>query len=217
MIVEDWEILLSSAVIAALVSGVVAIITNIRNSKLKYITEERQKWRENMRNVVPKILSSIDWKERKFLLEQLRLGLNPRDTEDQEIIKIIDESLKSYPYEISKSDNGKFRNLIQNLLKYEWEKAKYEAGLSFGFYEFIFSITLLLSIYTLFHLEIINFLSFSPLTIFVVAFIILAGDRIRKFYKDKKDKKDIIELLYFIFKKPFRVKLKNINNNEGDN
>lgn len=208
--------LLSSAVIAAIVSGTIAIITNIRNSKLKYITEERQKWRENIRNIVPKIMSTNSCEEKKNLLEQLRLGLNPQDTEDQIIIEIIDDSLKEYPYEISTNNNIKFRNLIQNLLKYEWEKAKYEAGLSFSFYEFLLSATFLLLIYNLFHTESWVLYSLKPLYIFFIAFIILVVDRRQKFYKNHEKEKNKRELLYFIFKKPFRVKFKDIDNNEDD-
>lgn len=206
MDLEFIKSITASAVIPAIISLVIAIGASIRRSKLKYITGERQKWRENMRNIVPRILSTNRSEKRKFLLEQLRLGLNPEDNEDQKITRIIDESLKNYPYAIPKEKNVEFRNLVQNLLKYEWEKAKYEAGLSFSFYEFLFSVTLLLLIYNLFNIESWVPLNFKAVYVFLIAFVILVEERIRKFYKNKDN--DIIELLYFIFKKPFRVKLK---------
>ncbi len=194
-----------SAAIAAVISLTIAFITNIRNSKLKYITEERQKWLENMRINVPRILSTNCLSiERRELLENLRLCLNPRDEEDESIITIIDRALENHSYEILEGDKEEFRNLIQNLLKYEWEKAKYEAGLSFSFQEFIFGITILSLAYLFWRNIVIKYPNGIPL--FIIGLLVTGTAIIlcQKLKRLKETRGKIKKFLYPIFEKPYR-------------
>lgn len=71
----DLQVLLTSTVVAAVIS----MLTNVYNSKrtgnLKYITEERQKWREEIRQIAEDIIPCSQFSIKKYLI-RLKVRIN---------------------------------------------------------------------------------------------------------------------------------------------
>lgn len=114
--------LIGSSVVAALVGK----FNNDRNLKLKYITEERSKWRERVKEHSSKIISkSFDSNEK--LIESitwLQLSLNPNDDNEKQIISCL-ERIKQDPN--NDDERNLLRKMVSQLLKHDWERAKKEA------------------------------------------------------------------------------------------
>lgn len=127
---DGYITLLTSAVIAV----IVAYATAKAASYSKDVVEERQKWRERIRELAIEAVSMIHCretrsKEYQTLLSEFHLRLNPDDTSDKEIIKTLEESIQK-PNEILAK---KVLAQVSRLLKHDWERAKTEARLfSFG-------------------------------------------------------------------------------------
>lgn len=56
----DLKTVLTSSVIAAIITGLLSLITNFSNqkndSKIKYVTEERKNWRQEIRKICDEII-----------------------------------------------------------------------------------------------------------------------------------------------------------------
>ena len=119
--------LISSSVISAIISSVITKINNDRNLKLKYITEERQKWRTQIKDKISTIISGShkDGKELEKLIVEVQLSLNPNDEEDKKIVKCLKKILTNNN-DVQAKDN--LIELIEQLLKHDWERAKGEAS-----------------------------------------------------------------------------------------
>ncbi|WP_274642361.1 hypothetical protein [Pseudomonas serbica] len=128
----NTELLLSSAVVSALVGGFVSLRASERNIQIENITQERAKWREQIRVNALKVhrtVSKAATPEVKTPLAELRLVfellLNPLDPEDIAILKCIEglsectEPEKRLP---------EFSKRVAYLLKHDWERAKREAS-----------------------------------------------------------------------------------------
>lgn len=121
-----WTVLVSSAVIAALVSGVVSFLTSERALASKNILEERKNWRDEIRKLAAEVQEALISSEaNKNKLPELRarlmLHLNPHDAEDQAIIDLL-----------AAGDSGRsdeFSRRAALLLKHDWERAKRETNL----------------------------------------------------------------------------------------
>lgn len=70
-----WEILLGSAVIAASISGVVAIVTSRKENNLQHITVERKAWREEIRNIAEE-LHEAEYEQTLKILTKLKDRIN---------------------------------------------------------------------------------------------------------------------------------------------
>ena len=164
------ETILTSTVVAAIVALIGTIITasitkhnSDRNNELKYITEERSKWRKYLRDEIPKLLSEKYEDEWVYIVNKLELNLNPYDIDDINLlilaraitnkstsIKIIrSESLEDIEYEDKENQTIKdkyledienedieyqFMERVSRLLKSDWERSKLEASKPrFGF------------------------------------------------------------------------------------
>lgn len=125
------ETLLTSAVVAALVGGYVSLVNSERKIQIENVTQERAKWREQIRvNAIKVHKAAIDSaiEVRKSSITELRmvfeLMLNPHDPEDVAILKCIEEladckePVKRLP---------EFSKRLAFLLKHDWERAKREA------------------------------------------------------------------------------------------
>lgn len=125
------ETLLTSAVVAALVGGYVSLVNSERKIQIENVTQERAKWREQIRVNAIKVsqaANSTTIEGKKCSLIELRmvfeLLLNPHDPEDVAILKCIEaladckEPAMRLP-ELSKR--------LALLLKHDWERAKREA------------------------------------------------------------------------------------------
>ena len=123
----DLTPFLTSAVVAALVAGLVTLRSSERKIQIENITQERAKWREKIRANALLVHQSVASNE-KAKLAELRLVfallLNPHDSEDKAILQCI-EDLKSA--EAPEPKMPEFSGRVAFLLKHDWERAKHEA------------------------------------------------------------------------------------------
>jgi hypothetical protein len=115
---------LTSAVIAAFVSGLVTVLTTERRIAAENVIQERTKWREKIRELSEEYQKLVSIEEdrgrkRRELRETFSLRVNPHDPEDQALLRLICEN----PIEVSEE----FANRVALLLKHDWERGKYEA------------------------------------------------------------------------------------------
>lgn len=114
---------LASGVIAAIVSALFTKAINDKNQKLKYITEERQNWRKDIREKTEKLVTlvysyPINTAEIKSIKAFFVTRLNPLDDFDLSIIRSVQE--------ISKANIDDFVLKVSCLLKHDWERVKIE-------------------------------------------------------------------------------------------
>ena len=79
--------LLTSAVIAAIVSGLVALLTSERRIAAENVIQERMKWRDKVRELPSEVRSAFIGHDTARLTElraQFSLRLNPHDLRDQQ-------------------------------------------------------------------------------------------------------------------------------------
>lgn len=123
----DFSTVLSSAVLAALIAALVSLRTNERTLSLQYITGERAKWRDKIREKAVTVFDAAA-KEDAEAIRRCRFEfshlLHLGDPPDDEIIQNL-ETLESHPDDESALDD--FRVRISLLLKFEWDRAKLEA------------------------------------------------------------------------------------------
>ena len=115
--------LLTSAVIAAIVSGLVALLVSERRLAAENVIQERMKWRDKIcglalevnkaRGTAAQNAAAVDELRARFALH-----LNLHDPEDQHILRLIGHS-----------GSEEFTQRLALLLKHDWERAKYEASL----------------------------------------------------------------------------------------
>ncbi|MGN7354422.1 hypothetical protein ACTHPJ_24065 [Paenibacillus amylolyticus] len=122
---------LGSSVIAAIISNVASKQTNDKNQSLKYITEERGKWRDFVKKSVAKICSN-KYKEgetKEQVITELLLSLNPSESQenrlDREIIKLL-EGIRVQKSEPEDDQKIMLRICFSYLLKHDWERSKNE-------------------------------------------------------------------------------------------
>lgn len=122
----------STAVIAAAVTAIIGKMNNDKNQSLKYITEERAKWREFVKVSASKIYSGKYDKTKetqKSVITHLMLSLNPlKYTSDNKLDNRIRELLEEIESGNRRPEILKeFRYCIGTLLKHDWERSKNEA------------------------------------------------------------------------------------------
>jgi hypothetical protein len=114
---------------------------NDKSNQLKYITEERAKWREKIRELSVEFLTKelhIDnsiivnpkINELSKIRHQVAVRLNPNDDQDNKLLKLMSEYISLF-IKYDDSELEKKRNEIQNsfaeLLKHDWDRAKAES------------------------------------------------------------------------------------------
>ena len=126
------ESLAGSAVVAALVAGLVALRTNARNIKVANVISERAKWRDKIRDLALQTHRAMfEYKDKELseLHSQLTLNLNPGDPEDRSILKLVG----GLPEQKCVSTIlDEFTNRLALLLKHDWERAKWESTSIWG-------------------------------------------------------------------------------------
>ena len=112
-----------SALIAAAISAAVSVWGVARNIKHKAVTEEREKWRVSLRELVPELVSQRKQTARERARDAIVLRLNPY--KDADVIAVIDQ------FVAAPSARGRLEVVacFQDMLKRDWERAKIEAGL----------------------------------------------------------------------------------------
>lgn len=127
---STFQIVLTSSVIAGVVSAFVATWTNQRKISIENITKERKDWRNKVREksiAVHDALIARDDDELKKLKVEFSLILNPVESKDNDDIKII-ECIK-LPTEGSEVEcSNEFTKKVAYLLKHDWDRSKLEAG-----------------------------------------------------------------------------------------
>jgi len=123
----DLPTILSSGVLAGLVAGLVTIRTSERKIAIENITQQRQLWREKIRDIAQRINSSYQLNQQKELIAlyvEIQLLLNPEDINDNSILDTLWEIISS---EEKDHLNIIFSEKLSLLLKHDWERAKKEA------------------------------------------------------------------------------------------
>jgi len=123
----DLPTILSSGVLAGLVAGLVTIRTSERKIAIENITQQRQLWREKIRDIAQRINSSYQLNQQKELIAlyvEIQLLLNPEDINDNSILDTLWEMISS---EEKDHLNIIFSEKLSLLLKHDWERAKKEA------------------------------------------------------------------------------------------
>ena len=138
---NPYWLILSSAAVAAMVSGLVSLIVSGRNVKLEAITKERAKWRADVRTKSLEVHKAVEARNPAKLWELLlefRLILNPTDRLDDEILDAL-HWLRIYAAETrmqevdrekhSDEARRKFAVCVALLLKFDWERVKRDTKL----------------------------------------------------------------------------------------
>ncbi|MGN6218850.1 MAG: hypothetical protein ACTHNQ_05050 [Microbacterium sp.] len=119
---EFWTAAAIAAVFGTITSAIISIWGVSRNIKHKSVVEERQKWRDTLRGLIPELISQVDDEARKKIRNSIALRLNPY--QDGECIRQIDDFIANPAPELADAIVTRF----QDLLKRDWERAKIEAG-----------------------------------------------------------------------------------------
>ncbi|MBQ5962926.1 hypothetical protein [Massilia sp. ZL223] len=123
----DISTVLGSGVVAGLVAGLVALRNSERKIHIENITQERAKWRDKIRHISSQVqVAGLARDEGKLtqLRAELRLHLNPFDTEDSKILDSVAAIVSSADLNKALDEYG---SRISYLLKHDWERAKFEA------------------------------------------------------------------------------------------
>ena len=123
----DLATILSSGVLAGLVAGLVTLRTTERKIAIENITQQRQVWREKIREIANQIHARYRAGEKNNVLAkyiELQLLLNPNDIDDKSIL----DTLWLMASEESQSElDVEFAEKLSLLLKHDWDRAKNEA------------------------------------------------------------------------------------------
>ena len=123
----DLPTILTSGVVAGLVAGLITLRTSERRIAIENITQQRQMWREKIRDSAERIKTSYVNGEKENLQSQyveIQLLLNPEDKNDKLILDTVWAMSKA-------SESGclhiELAEKLSLLLKHDWERAKREA------------------------------------------------------------------------------------------
>lgn len=72
----DWKTILTSSVIAAVISGIFAIVQQKNSTTARYVIEQREEWREKIRDIANEIYNSNE-KTIGEILVKLKTRINP--------------------------------------------------------------------------------------------------------------------------------------------
>ncbi|MBQ3358379.1 MAG: hypothetical protein IJG47_05705 [Microbacterium sp.] len=124
---DFWITTGASALLAVLVAGLlsaaVAIWGTSRSIRQKSVIEQRQRWRDSLREAVPRFVTERDKALRSRLRDSIVLHLNPE--RDRDAIELVD----AFVADRSQFNRAAVVDHFQVLLKVEWEKSKIEASL----------------------------------------------------------------------------------------
>lgn len=124
------QIVLTSSVVAGVVSAFISTWTAQRKISIENITKERKEWRDKIRDKSLAVHNAImDRKdsELKQLKVEFMLILNPEKSSDNDDLKII-ECIKTPEEGKEIESSNEFSKKVAYLLKHDWERSKLEAG-----------------------------------------------------------------------------------------
>lgn len=125
-IIKIITLILGSGFFAASITALITKKNNDKNNMLKYITDERQKWRILIKEKIVELVTTTNNKTKQKIIAELQLNLNPNDEEDKKIIEVAKKFLNNSGD--NKENKEKILELAANLLKHDWERAKAEAS-----------------------------------------------------------------------------------------
>ncbi|HFD4079247.1 TPA: hypothetical protein ACF3XT_002017 [Vibrio parahaemolyticus] len=124
---EEFAIVLSSGVVAGLVAGLVTLRTTERKIAIENITQQRQIWRDKVRDKAKSVTEAFYNKnisQLSILTTEFSHLLNPLEDEDNKIILLISDF---HSGDFCGDKHTEFVKRIALLLKHDWERAKHEA------------------------------------------------------------------------------------------
>ena len=142
------DLLLQGGVVVTLILGLVNLYFNLRSARrtsfINTVTSERVKWIAKVRENVATLCSLCDqwmWhktqestpdlqRQIESKKNEVRLQLNPGDSEDREIARLLDglpSRVQSMTPEDYRARQTLLINATQAMLKREWDKVKEEA------------------------------------------------------------------------------------------
>jgi len=120
--IEFWVTAGIAALFGTLTGAVVSVWSVSRNIKHKSVIEERQRWRDALRELIPEFVNATDRASREQVRHSIVLRLNPY--EDLDAVRLVNEFVSSPNRAAGFSVVAQF----QDLLKRDWERAKIEAS-----------------------------------------------------------------------------------------
>ncbi|WP_217511795.1 hypothetical protein [Vibrio metschnikovii] len=124
---EVITLVLGTGLISALVTALFSKFVSDKSHKIENITKERKEWRDRLRSIVIEVVKASqaeDVKALKLLEAELIVRLNPKDKEDQLILK----SLENISNDWSATNIQEFCDRVSYLLKHDWERVKQETN-----------------------------------------------------------------------------------------
>ncbi|MFL0564612.1 hypothetical protein ACH0CG_02560 [Microbacterium sp. 179-I 1D1 NHS] len=120
---DYWVTIGLAALIGVVVGALINIWSVARTIEHKSVIEERQKWRDSLRDLIPRLVGANGRDEREQARNAIFLRLNPY--RDQEAMRLVDRYL-----EIPSRQTGlDVVAHMQRLLKHDWERAKIESSI----------------------------------------------------------------------------------------
>lgn len=118
---DFWVTAGLATIISLSVSGVVTLWSGYRTLRQQVVIEERRRWRDDLRRLIPSLVSPEQGDVRSVTRNEVFLRLNP--VEDQEAMTLIDDYLS----DPSPEKGERVVSHFQKYLKFEWTRAKKEA------------------------------------------------------------------------------------------
>lgn len=137
----DWETILTSGVIAAIVAGIIELFKLNNSNKATFVIKQREEWREKIREIATDIDQANTYSISRHLVE-LKTRINAYGNKefpafqndpqklyeyymkDGHIHTVIDKLEQKEEFETNKK---KLVCYLSNLLKFDWERSKQEA------------------------------------------------------------------------------------------
>lgn len=123
---------IGSSVLAALVTAIFSKINQSKAITVRYVTEEREKWRENLKLAMSELSEFVNLPDtdegklknirKKSTYIKLCLNPNPKHKTDSAALKNLDQICNSPSYRNFK----RLEVAIQEILKHDWERVKFE-------------------------------------------------------------------------------------------
>lgn len=215
MTIETIAIIMSSTVITVFISSIFSFFQNYKNGNLQYITLERKEWREIMRKIAEEI-NNAECNNIGNCLNKLKVRVNAYGNcangnvmEDAHIWILIKTTKQAS--EISIEELEKCKELlidsISLMLKYDWDRAKWEIAGSINFIFEKLSLFLFVFIYSgmvIYSFGLRNM--YTPMFLLIIVFnIIIVNQRFSDYISGEKNvgkkkfAETIISMTIFLF------------------
>ena len=117
----------AAAFAGATLGGLVSLLTTERRIAMENVTQERAKWREEIRKnaeIASAAIRANDKAKQHEMRSKFAILLNPHDSEDAGILGTFDAAQPD-----PQAQTLEFTDRVSLLLKHDWERAKRETSL----------------------------------------------------------------------------------------